>query len=75
MSTDVLRFPVVLPPREGTLSKRLAAAGRRAYDALIEARMRMAREQIARHSHFHRDAAIEEAELGGKHLGALPFVR
>ncbi len=75
MSTDVLRFPVVLPPREGTLSKRFAAVARRAYEAVLDSRMRKANAEIARHNHVHLDAAIEEAELGGKHLGALPFVR
>ncbi len=75
MSTDVLRFPVIVPPREGTLTKRLAAALHRGYDHYVEARLRKARQEIDRHNHVHLDAAIEEAELATRRLGSLPFVR
>lgn len=75
MSTDVLRFPVVIPPREHALSARLANAARRGYHAFMSARLRAAEAEVARHRALYHLADGSETGPSTSRLGTLPFVR
>jgi hypothetical protein len=77
MATLTLRLPPAGAPVDNAPARPRAGFWRRWYDAIVEAQMRRAQAEVARHEHFiPRDPVKEAGYRGGlKDVGALPFVR